>query len=379
MLRWTKFCAPRLSDARCVALSERLLLLGGFGETESTGLRLHEAPLHAPQSNAEMLSPTSTNLEWRSLVNGPLADRGGHGVAALTTGDSSETVVVHGGYGAVEGNLGDLWLLESGGTWRPCTPKGVAPSARAAHSLSPLYQPANHTGGECLVYGGFGELALDDVHIFQLGLAANDEGVWLQPRVLGESPGARCAHSAVATRCGGVVVFGGHSAYGPDAALSLLEVSTPLAEKESARLGERAVIWTTLHAAPPQDDDLGAGHALERSGHSAVLLSNDRMMVIGGTRSDGSDHSDALGDVLCLDVSEEGLERARHPGGGARWERQPLARGPGGESSEDELARYNHACAVLGAAVPGAAERVLVFGGNNANHEPLGSGISILV
>lgn len=298
-----------------------------------------------------------------------------------------------------------------GDEWRVCSPSGAAPSARAGHSLSPLRRPAasSRDSGEeeeeeeLVLYGGFGDHALDDVHLLQFGSAAGDEGAWLQPRALGDSPGARCAHSAVATRCGGVVVFGGHSAYGADAALSLLEVSTPLAEEESARLGERAVVWTPLHAAPPAEDDPDAGQGfLARSGHCAVLVSGDRMLVVGGTRSDGASHSDALGDVLCLDVSEGGLERARRPDGGARWERWSLARGPGGgggASAEGELARYNHACTVLDlglgldldAAVPGEAERereverererevALIFGGNDANHEPRGDGISIAI
>lgn len=426
MRTWTKVAAPRLSDGRCVALHERLLLLGGFGQTSSTGLRLHEAPLVPGAAS-------SAELKWTALPSGPPTDRGGHAAAALAGNDSSGPVaVLHGGYGhgaEYQGNLGDLWMMKvrreagpflcrsdayllapfltnnsprilalilsttalKGDKWRKCTPGGTAPSARAGHSLSPLRRPtakSRHTGEECVIYGGFGDYALDDVHLLQPGTVAGDDGVWLQPRVLGESPGARCAHSAVATRCGGVVIFGGHSAYGADAALSLLEVSTPLAEKESSRLGVRTVLWTPLYAAPPEgDEDPDAGQ-LARSGHSAVLVSRDRMLVIGGTRSDGSHHSDALGDVLCLDLSEEGLERARHPDGGARWERWPLARGSvggGGNAGlppEDEFARYNHACAVLsGTAAPGEEEKetVLVFGGNDANHEARGDGLSIRV
>lgn len=386
MRAWTKVAAPRLSDGRCVALHERLLLLGGFGQTSSTGLRLHEAPLVPGAAS-------SAELKWTALPSGPPTDRGGHAAAALARNDSSGPVaVLHGGYGhgaEFQGNLGDLWMMK-GDKWRKCTPSGTAPSARAGHSLSPLRRPkakSRHTGEECVIYGGFGDYALDDVHLLQPGTVAGDDGVWLQPRVLGESPGARCAHSAVATRCGGVVIFGGHSAYGADAALSLLEVSTPLAEKESSRLGVRTVLWTPLYAAPPEgDEDPDAGQ-LARSGHSAVLVSRDRMLVIGGTRSDGSHHSDALGDVLCLDLSEEGLERARHPDGGAQWERWPLAPGSGGGGNaglppEDEFARYNHACAVLsGTAAPGEEEKetVLVFGGNDANHEARGDGLSIRV
>ena len=106
-MRWTKFAAPHLSDARCVALRERLLLLGGFGHTSSAGLRLHEAPLRYGAASAP-------ELEWRALPSGPPADRGGHAAAALAMGNSS-AVVLHGGYGHgadFQGNLGDLWVME---------------------------------------------------------------------------------------------------------------------------------------------------------------------------------------------------------------------------------------------------------------------------
>ena len=331
MLRWAKLRAPRLSDHRCVAVHDRLLLVGGFSNTASTGLRLHEADRAAAVAPADRSGRGSA---WRALPPGAPADRGGHAVAVLC-----DTVLVHGGYGhgSVEGNLGDLWqrrpAADGTAAWSLLEPSsGVSPEARSGHTLSSL-APLDAEGHSCaaaelVLTCGFGQQALDDVHILALSPADNGAASWLRPRVVGPSPGPRCAHSAIATRCGGVVVFGGYSADGADAALCILEVATARAALETAQHGERSVIWTPLHAEPPppladddkdeDEDDEGVFDLLPRSGHSAVLTSDDRMIVIGGTRSDGPQGASTLGDVLSLDVSAEGLERARRPDGGAR-------------------------------------------------------------
>ena len=77
-------------------------------------------------------------------------------------------------------------------------------SARAGHTLTTL------AGAQqiAVLYGGFGDAAMSDVHLLLPG--AGENAAWVQPRVVGRPPPPRCAHSAVATPCGrGVVVFGG--------------------------------------------------------------------------------------------------------------------------------------------------------------------------
>ena len=84
-----------------------------------------------------------------------------------------------------------------------------------------------------------------------------------------------------------------------------------------------------------------------------------------------------LDDALCLDVSEEGLERLRHPDGGARWERLPI------EGADAEgFARYNHAAAVVrGVGLEEAADEevLLVVGGSDLNHEPVETAAGLVV
>ena len=147
---------------------------------------------------------------------------------------SGRRVLMHGGYGHgdMQGNLDDLWAFD--GQWRRCSPTGPLPAARAGHTLSVL------EGGDCVMYGGFGHAALDDVHILTEeavgGQLSPGSLAWTQPRVLGPSPGARCAHSAVPTRRGGVLGF----ACGGAVALS----STPIAWPRSpptARLMRRTI------------------------------------------------------------------------------------------------------------------------------------------
>ena len=66
-----RFAAPLLSDARLVVARERLLLLGGFAEASSAGLRVHAT------SSCGALTP------WDALPPAAPCDRGGHAVATL--------------------------------------------------------------------------------------------------------------------------------------------------------------------------------------------------------------------------------------------------------------------------------------------------------
>jgi len=214
-----------------------------------------------------------------------------------------------------------------------------------------------------VLFGGFGQVALDDVHVCQIQ-SDGAHAEWSQPPVFGNSPGPRCAHAAVSTPDGtGVIIFGGYtSTHGADAALSLLEMLTPRAPSA------RELRWTPLYARAPPGCDVA------RSGHTAALVSDNRLLVVGGLAA--SDQA-VLGDVLCLDVSEEGLERLRHPEGGAQWEALRLDHGES-ECAEEELARYNHACAVITDHQTGE-ELLLVVGGNGKDHEPLADGVALVV
>ena len=152
-----------------------------------------------------------------------------------------------------------------------------------------------------------------------------------------------------------MISFGGYTPHGADAALALLEVSTPRAVRAGA------LLWSPLYARAPADVQLA------RSGHTAALVSGERLLVFGGL---GASHT-ALGDVLSLDVSAEGLERLRHKDGGAQWEAVAL------QGAEGCDGRYNHACAVVRGA--GGEERLLVVGGNGNDHEPLDDGFAVEV
>ena len=272
---------------------------------------------------------------------------------------------MHGGYdrGTQQGNLADLWAasLADNNTpsWQRLSPEGSAPSARAGHTLTAV------SADELILFGGFGQQGLDDVHVLRVG--PDGESSWRELTVRGDhSPGPRCAHAAVSVPCSEgrtrLISFGGYTtSHGADAALSLLTIS---------ECGT-ACSWEQLHAAAP-DDDGRPPLPLQRSGHSAALASGERLLVFGGTCDDvrsGATH--VLGDALCLDVDEEGLERLRHPEGGARWRRLAMD-----ADDEEDLPRYNHAAAL---ARHGDEEMLLVVGGSDESHSIVETAFALVV
>ena len=150
-------------------------------------------------------------------------------------------------------------------------------------------------------------------------------------------------------------------------------MSTAQADLESVRAGVPAVIWTPLYAHAPE------GTELARSGHSMVVL-DDKLLAFGGTR-DGPAGTQMLGEVLSLDVGPEGLERLTHPGGGAQWLRLEFE----DEEMQWSMERYNHACIpmIQDTAPLGASEDaqlgVIIVGGNDDSHSPVGEGLEISI
>jgi hypothetical protein len=332
-----------LYDARLVALGGSLLLTGGFGERPSSGLRQH----------------LLTGSTWRQLPAGQPSDRGGHAVDVV-----GNHAILHGGYSHGQGNLAELWAASLEGdespSWCKLAPGGTAPLARAGHTLTRV------SDNELVLFGGYGQEALDDLHV--LRIEPNGESSWRPLPASGESPGPRCAHAAVSVPSRrherALISVGGYTASGADAALSLLTISPCGMEGH----------WTPLHARGPLGHD-GMAEAIARSGHSALIASGNRLLVFGGTR-EGRTPGEVLvlGDMLCLDVSDVGLERLRHPAGGARWERLVL------DAEEESLARYNHAAAIVQAGRDdGEEEILLVVGGTDAAHVPVETAAALRV
>ena len=356
-------------------------------------------------------------------------DRGGHAVDAA----SGQLALMHGGWGhgvgSRQGNLADLWTLALSETgmqaqastdpsWQPLAASGTPPSARAGHSLTALRcnrTPLQDAAAmSCVLFGGFGERALDDVHVLTVGAPGTAPGAapgnapntalsasshaereqswasWSQPRVLGTPPGPRCAHAAIATPDGrGVLVFGGYTPTGPDGTLWLLELLEGGAQggaeddagdgaergakeggdcgADGAKDGGVGLAWTRLYAAAPSGQE-GPCVELPRSGHTMSLTSHNRLIVCGGL---DADHS-VLDDLLGLDVSAAGLERLRDPSGDAQWQVLRVA-----EEGGCDLARYNHAAAVV--LCEGGGERLLLVGGNGEDHAPLDSAVELIV
>ena len=354
-MRRLQLAGVALSDARLVfaGASSLATLIGGFGERPSKGLRQHRSQV------PELIAGTA---EWQPLPAAFASDRGGHAVDAL----SENLIIMHGGYGhgTQQGNLADVWAasnLADDNTpprWRQLSPEGTAPSARAGHTLTAV------STTELVLFGGFGQQGFEDVHILRVDSDDGESSSWRELVVTGDTPGPRCAHAAAALPCSEgtrrrLITFGGYTAsHGADAALSLLTIS------ENGDAG----CWEPLHAAEPDD---GLSTPLQRSGHSAAVASGERLLVFGGTCDDlrtGGTH--VLGDALCLDVSDEGLERLRHPDGGARWQRLEI------DADEEELARYNHAAAL---AVHGDEAILLVVGGTDESHMPMETAFALVV
>jgi hypothetical protein len=204
--------------------------------------------------------------KW-TLVSPPEGDphaRLGH-AAVYDSRRGRDRMLMVGGFDG-SAPLIDVWELPFSGqmSWRQLRIQGEAPQGRSGHTV--VYDP---DGDRLLVFGGLNFVYLDDLWQLPLGEAPGQQR-WT--RLFPESgpPPGRADHTAIYdTRRKRIVVFGGVGNAGRTNDAWVLSLGEKLTWK-------RLAVGDTL-------DSVG------RSAHVAVYDSlYDRMVVWGGTTSDGS-------------------------------------------------------------------------------------------
>lgn len=279
---------------------------------------------------------------WKKLPSLPAPGRHDHGMVVLSigrqAGPAREAVAVFGGHfghGKSMTTL-DTWLYTSGAGWTEATatpggahihidPLGSAATATISFGISELVvqfggfsdagtlqdtlglnldllepgnavtaswlldapgpdklQPAKRSGatlvglgenGYGVLFGGYGDANLADAYGLVLGAQGGFSWEPITPRQ-GDAPPARCAHTAVALGVGTMAVFGGYGDNGPLNDLWTL-ASYP------------GIGWMWARV-----DGISGDPPEARSGHSAVAIGDDKMLVFGGVGDKGKAHAD---------------------------------------------------------------------------------------
>uniref|UniRef100_H3GRT7 Uncharacterized protein n=1 Tax=Phytophthora ramorum TaxID=164328 RepID=H3GRT7_PHYRM len=234
---------------------------------------------------------------------------------------SKNLVLVFGGErnAVAEGDLdilSDIVVLDTECfLWYPPAVRGSPPSARSGHTCTAI-------GNEVVVFGGSGgRNRQSSVHILD------------SVKVEGKPPSARTYHSAVAVGDDKIIYFGGNDSSKSFNAVHVLQ-------KEESKGSD--TVWTWFHPSvagePPQ----------ERTGHSATVLSDGKVLIFGGwdpQRDDANAPTSVFSDAFLLDTHI--------------WEWQSAAFADNGEAEIESRGRVGHG------AVLGSNGCVHLFGGQN--------------
>ncbi|KAG7380917.1 kelch domain-containing protein 1 [Phytophthora pseudosyringae] len=296
---------------------ERVVVYGGTDDDERTLGDLHVFDMKTHR--------------WTTPLNCETITRTWHDAVYLS---SKNLVLVFGGErnAAAEGELdilSDIMVLDTECfLWYPPAVRGSPPAARSGHTCTAV-------GNEVVVFGGSrGRNRQSSVHIFD-----SDDWNWKAVKVEGKPPSARTYHSAVAVGEDKIVYFGGN-----DSSKSFNEVH--VLQKVEKKASD--AVWTWFHPSvvgvPPQ----------ERTGHSAVLLNDAKILVFGGWDPQRDDHSaptSVFNDAFLLDTKT--------------WEWQPATYTDEGKTDTALRGRVGHG------AVLGCDGRVHLFGGQTGSEQRL--------
>ncbi|ETL25050.1 hypothetical protein L916_21058, partial [Phytophthora nicotianae] len=296
---------------------ERVVVYGGTDDDECTLGDLHVFDMKTHR--------------WSTPLNCDTNTRTWHDAVYLS---SKNLVLVFGGErnATTEGELdilSDIMVLDTECfLWYPPAIQGSPPSARSGHTCTAV-------GNEVVVFGGSGgRNRQSSVHILD-----SDDWNWKAVKVEGKPPSARTYHSAVAVGDDKIVYFGGNDSSKSFNAVHVLQK----VEKKGS-----GVVWSWFHpcvvGVPPQ----------ERTGHSATLLSDGKILVFGGwdpQRDDASAPTSVFSDAFLLDTNT--------------WEWQPAAYTDEGSADTALRGRVGHG------AVLDCNGNVHIFGGQNGVEQRL--------
>ncbi|MFA6091712.1 MAG: kelch repeat-containing protein [Elusimicrobiota bacterium] len=210
-----------------------LLTAGGSVVNSSTGAT-KAAEIFYPDSNS-----------W-ALTSPMISSRNYHTAVLLPDGN----VLVAGGYDAGGNFLSSAEIyISTAHLWRSIAPMGTA---RAQHTMTLL-----HTN-KVLVAGGVNNSVLDDVEIYDPGA-----GAWAPAAAMNLG---RYAHSATLLRDGRVLAAGGSDGFGETNDAEIYDPETNA--------------WT---------DTANTGNSMctGRLRHSAMLLPDGKVMIVGGVKASG--------------------------------------------------------------------------------------------
>ncbi|KAF4036789.1 Galactose oxidase central domain [Phytophthora infestans] len=296
---------------------ERVVVYGGTDDDERTLGDLHVFDMKTHRWSTPLNCETITRT-WHDAVYLP----------------SKNLVLVFGGErnAAAEGEidiLSDIMVLDTECLlWYPPAIRGSPPSARSGHTCTAV-------GNEVVVFGGSGgRNRQSSVHILDC-----DDWNWKAAKVEGKPPSARTYHSAVAVGEDKIVYFGGN---GASKSFNAVHVLQKMEKKASA------AVWTWFHpcvvGVPPQ----------ERTGHSATLLNDGKILIFGGwdpQRDDATAATSVFSDVFLLDTNT--------------WEWQPVTYADEGSADTALRGRVGHGAAL------DCIGNVHLFGGQNGAEQRL--------
>ncbi|KAF1791300.1 Kelch-type beta propeller [Phytophthora cactorum] len=285
--------ATKISD-------ERVVVYGGTDDDERTLGDLHVFDMKTHR--------------WTTPLNCETITRTWHDAVYLS---SKNLVLVFGGErnAATEGELdilSDIMVLDTECfLWYPPAIRGSPPSARSGHTCTAV-------GNEVVVFNDWN---------------------WKAVKVEGKPPSARTYHSAVAVGDDKIVYFGGNDSSKSFNAVHVLQK----VEKKAS-----GAVWTWFHpcvvGVPPQ----------ERTGHSATLLNDGKILIFGGwdpQRDDANAPTSVFSDVFLLDTQT--------------WEWQPATYADDGTADTALRGRVGHG------AVLDCNGNVHIFGGQNGVEQRL--------
>ncbi|KAE8876588.1 hypothetical protein PF006_g3986 [Phytophthora fragariae] len=291
---------------------ERVVVYGGTDDEERTLGDLHVFDMKTHR--------------WTTPLNCETSTRAWHDAVYLA---SKNLVLVFGGE-RIAGTEGELDILSDIAVldtecflWYPPAARGSPPPARGGHTCTAI-------GDEVVVFGGSrGRKRQSSVYVLD-----TDDWNWNLAHVDGKPPSARTYHSAVAVGDDQIVYFGGN-----DSSKSFNTVH--VLKKSEKKTGDTAWSWfhPSVGGVPPQ----------ARTGHSATLLENGKILIFGGwdpQRDDDNASTTVFDDAFLLDTQT--------------WEWEPLAFAKEGIAAAAYRGRVGHG------AVLDSSGRVHLFGGQNS-------------
>eukprot|EP00802_Teleaulax_amphioxeia_P005903 Tamp_05907.p1 GENE.Tamp_05907~~Tamp_05907.p1 ORF type:complete len:772 (-),score=126.19 Tamp_05907:439-2754(-) len=221
----------------------------------------------------DLTPPRRGTWQWTQLTVKPTIDglpsrRGGHSATVFRN-----YFVIFGGLGP-EGLLNDVAALDLDNMeWKAPSTSGQPPIRRHQHSSCTFAR-------QLVVFGGFSEYGDCENDIAVLDM---DSWNWFVPKLTGEPPSPRMAHSA--TRFGkDMLVYGGYC--------------VPETDGEKCYLSDVFVLKTDTWTWSTPEMSSAVPSSLERAGHLAEAI-NDVLLIVGGRGETPQD----LCDIWTLDTT----------------------------------------------------------------------------